>query len=352
MNKKLGRLIIRQHAPLLVGILILFMTLGAWSGWEMNQHWQMLDQNHDMVTSRLEYDSQRHQYQDADGVQAQSKQQYLTRYLQVYQDNRRGLLANSQVGSHLESNGFVWAISLLIGVALVAVPRHRHWNEWLQGLGFGRARIFSRTFLIYSLTTSIATILAKLMILSVLVNNIPGTYFSQFNWWIWSSNLISTVLVALILMTISALVMLVTPNIVIVLIIGYAATRTVSRFVLLQSFGQINNHFLDFLNQHWWLGVGVASAILCLGWLLGRHLSSQLTSDRLHEAILLPAWRLPVLFGLSIILTYLLTNVVLPPQTSWLVGGLVELMILFILITWIYQPRWSRYVWQVVRELR
>lgn len=352
MNKKLGWLIIRQHAPLLVGILILFMTLGAWSGWEMNQHWQMLDQNHDMVTSRLDYDSQRHQYQDADGLKAQSKQRYFTQYLQVYQDNRRGLLANSQVGSHLESNGFVWTISLLIGIALVAVPRHRYWNEWLQGLGFRRTQIFSRTFLIYSLTTSIATILAKLMILSVLVNNIPGTYFSQFNWWIWSSNLISTVLVALILMTISVLVMLVTPNIVIALIVGYAASRTISRFVLLQSFGQINNHFLNFLNQHWWLGVSVASVVLCLGWLLGRYLSSQLTSDCIHQAILRPAWRLPVLLGLSMILTYLMTNVVLPPQTSWQVGVVVELMILVILIAWIYQPRWSRHVWRLVRELR
>ncbi|MCJ8185429.1 hypothetical protein [Lactiplantibacillus pentosus] len=143
-----------------------------------------------------------------------------------------------------------------------------------------------------------------------------------------------------------------TPNIVIALIVGYAASRTISRFVLLQSFGQINNHFLNFLNQHWWLGVSVASVVLCLGWLLGRYLSSQLTSDCIHQAILRPAWRLPVLLGLSMILTYLMTNVVLPPQTSWQVGVVVELMILVILIAWIYQPRWSRHVWRLVRELR
>ncbi|KLD60026.1 hypothetical protein WP50_13580 [Lactiplantibacillus plantarum] len=49
MNKKLGHLIIWQHAPLLIGMLILFIALGAWTGFRMNQHWQMLDQNHDML---------------------------------------------------------------------------------------------------------------------------------------------------------------------------------------------------------------------------------------------------------------------------------------------------------------
>ncbi|MCG0676448.1 ABC transporter, permease protein [Lactiplantibacillus plantarum] len=59
MNKKLGHLIIWQHAPLLIGMLILFIALGAWTGFRMNQHWQMLDQNHDMLISGLKYDHRR-----------------------------------------------------------------------------------------------------------------------------------------------------------------------------------------------------------------------------------------------------------------------------------------------------
>ena len=43
MNKKLGHLIITQHAPLFIGILAVFMMLGAWTGFRMTQHWQMLD---------------------------------------------------------------------------------------------------------------------------------------------------------------------------------------------------------------------------------------------------------------------------------------------------------------------
>ncbi|WP_288612360.1 hypothetical protein [uncultured Lactiplantibacillus sp.] len=64
MNKKLGHLIIWQHAPLLIGMLILFIALGAWTGFRMNQHWQMLDQNHDMLISGLKYDHRRQHRND------------------------------------------------------------------------------------------------------------------------------------------------------------------------------------------------------------------------------------------------------------------------------------------------
>ncbi|WP_251897928.1 ABC transporter permease [Lactiplantibacillus paraplantarum] len=352
MNKKLGYLIIQQHAPLLIGMLALFVALGGWTGFRMNQQWQMLDQNHDMLISSLKYDRQRQQYQDADGLVAPSKQQYLNRYLQVYHADRRGLLANSQVGSNVEPNDFLWGISILIGIALIAVPRHRHLNEWLQSLGFRRAQIFSATFWSYSLTMIIAYSLAKFLVLMILVQNIPRIYFSQFNWWIWGGNVISTILVALILMTVSALVLLVTPNLVIALVVSYAVVQPISWFVLMRSFGQPGNQLLAFLNQYWLIGVGIGSLIWCLGWLLGRHLSAQQTSDRIKQTILLPAWRVPMLLGLSIILTKLVTNVVLTPQTSWPSVALIGTATLIGLIAWIYQPRWSRHFWQLVRQLR
>lgn len=352
MNKKLGHLIITQHAPLFIGILAVFMMLGAWAGFRMTQHWQMLDQNHGMLISSLKYDRQRQQYQDADGLVAPSKQQYLNQYLQVYHADRRGLLANSQVGSNVEPNDFLWGISILIGLALIAVPRHRCLNEWLQSLGFRRTHIFSMTFLSYSLTTIIAYSLSKLVVLVILVKTIPATYFGQFSWWVWGGNVISTTLIALILMTVSALVLLVTPNLVIALVVGYAVVQPISWFVLMRSFGQPGNQLLAFLNQHWLLGVGIGGLMWCLGGLLGRYLSAQQTSERNRQTILLPAWRVPMLLGLSIILTKLVTNVMLTPQTSWPSVALIGTATLIGLIAWIYQPRWSRHFWQLVRQLR
>ncbi|MBS0953721.1 ABC transporter permease [Lactiplantibacillus plantarum] len=352
MNKKLGHLIIWQHAPLPIGMLILFIALGAWTGFRMNQHWQMLDQNHDMLISGLKYDHQRQQYQDVDGLVAPSKQQYLNQYLQVYHADRRGLLANLRVGSNVEPNDFLWGISILVGIALIAIPRYRHQDEWLQSLGFRRAAIFGATFLSYSLTTIIAYSLAKLMVLLVLVQNIPGIYFTQFNWWVWGGNVISTTLVALILMTASALVLLVTPNLVMAMLVGYAVVKPISWFVLIRSFGQPGNYLLAFLNQHWLLGIVIGCLVWGLGGILGWYLSAQQITERKHQAILLPAWRVPMLIGLSIILTKLITDVMLAPQTSWSYVAVVWSATLIGLIAWIYQPRWSRYFWQVVRQLR
>ncbi|MCG0676447.1 ABC transporter, permease protein [Lactiplantibacillus plantarum] len=261
-------------------------------------------------------------------------------------------MANLRVGSNVEPNDFLWGISILVGIALIAIPRYRHQNEWLQSLGFRRAAIFGATFLSYSLTTIIAYSLAKLMVLLVLVQNIPGIYFAQFNWWVWGGNVISTTLVALILMTASALVLLVTPNLVMAMLVGYAVVKPISWFVLIRSFGQPGNYLLAFLNQHWLLGIAIGCLVWGLGGILGRYLSAQQITERDHQAILLPAWRVPMLIGLSIILTKLITDVMLAPQTSWSYVAVVWSATLIGLIAWIYQPRWSRYFWQVVRQLR
>jgi len=353
--QRLMRLVWRQHAPILIGIILAFSLIGILTGSRVSHNWHEADDNREMVTGRVTYNRKKQHYFDEDGHQVRSKQAYLQDRLQVYRTNNKGLSYNAHGDYDEESNFYLLGLSLLIGIVMISYPRYRHLNEWLQGLGYRRQTIFQVTWFLYGGTLLIAGVLSMGLTLGILWQGIPAQYFSHFSMMTWLLKLVTDSLSILLCMTFAAVVMLITTNPIVVFLLVYVCINDWNNLPTTLDLARQLSQVYKYVTSHGQWELSLMVMLIVSGALLGYFLSKRQTGERTGQPIIIPSWRLPMLVLISIAVTLLIGNVgVALLATDALVPGYCLIWILTIigLSAWIYRPKWSERLWSLTRELR
>ncbi|WP_047999809.1 hypothetical protein [Lactiplantibacillus herbarum] len=353
--QRLMRLVWRQQAPILIGIVLVFSLIGVLAGSRISHNWHKADDNRTMVTERVTYNRQKQYYVDEGNQRVSSKQAYLQDRLQVYRTNNKGLSYNAHGDYDEENNFYLLVLSLLIGIIMISYPRYRHLNEWLQSMGHQRQTIFQATWLLYGGALLLAGILTMGLTLGTLWLTIPVQYFSHFSMMAWLLKLVTDLLSMLLCMTFAAVIMLITTNAVVVFLLVNAcindAQNEPTTLPLVRHLSQVYKYVTS--HGQWELSLLVVLTVSCT--VLGYFLSKRQTGERTGQPIIISSWRLPMLVVISLAVTLLMGNVgvnLLATDALVLGYGLIWILALIGLAIWIYRPKWSERLWSLTRQLR
>ena len=357
MRKRLTRLIIRQHWPLLLGVLVLLLGVGLFQGLTGAHQWQ--EANSPEILDMQVRDELRYQPKTKTYVERHTNRHYASKaaYLKVYRDKNLQLyrakpsaethsIGRGMFGTGL--NSYYFFIAIVAGIVMVWYARWRYLNAWLRSLGYRRTQIYQQQSLLYGVTVVAGVILGSCGNLLVLVSAIPSHYWLNFTWQNWLQNLASDSLMSLTLMLAAGLLSLLISNGIVVF--AFIAAMYAYWSLPLAFYHQTPGYGAHYLSRHWSVGCGLMLVLIGVTWWASRWLSNHYASDSRTAVVLIPSLRLPVVLLLSLPVGFLLTQVfngLLIGHTAWPSLIISWLVGLIGLVAWIYRPKWSQRLWQL-----
>jgi len=361
LPKSLSKLVFRQHWPLLLGLLVVLVGAGVFQGLSGTQMWHSQNSpefRQMTIDHELHYQRASHQYIDGDGRRYASKKAFYRDYqqslLQLYRQTptKKTNSIRGMFGTGV--NAYYFVIAMIAGIAMIWSTRRRYLNEFLQGVGYRRTQIYQQQTLLYGSTTALGVIIGSLANLAILAGSIPQRYFAYFKWSFWLRDLTNDVLMAVMLLLVAGLLRLTINNGVIVFAFLFA--MYLDWWLPLAVYRQSGTHYgANFLSRNWVLGDSLVVLLGLAAWVVARWLSHRYSNEQRQQVILVAALRLPVILLLSLPVGLLVSQVINGLLSAE--HGLISFAISWILgvvglIAWIYRPKWSQRLWQMVAMLR
>ena len=356
-HKTLRRLVWRQHWSILLLILIGLVGSAAVQSLYGSQAWHTQSDPR-LIDSQVQYRRKHHDYVDSVGKRYSSKQAFLKDYqerqLQVYrqQPTKKTKTIRGNFGTKI--NQYYFVIGILAGTVMIWYARRRYLNEFLQTLGYRRSEIYRQQWLQYGLTVVSGVVMGSLVNLAILRSQIPASYFTYFKWQAWLQDLMGDAVVALCVFAIASLATVVINNVIV------AGALTLSLYLywwMPQSVWQNATTAIaaNYLSRHWGLGCVLALLIIGITWGLAQWLVSGYSAEQRSQFVVHRSLRLILLLIMSVPLGVILSRIFrgfILSNTSWPSLVLGWILGLVVLTVWIYRPKWSRRLWELMGQLR
>lgn len=359
-HNQLRRLVFHQHWPILLGLFILLIGISLFQGINGQQEWHNRNdpQNIMMETDGgIHYQKKTKDYVDREDHHYASKAAYYTVYrdqkLQVYKTTPTKRTHTTRGDFGTGRSEFSLVIVAIAGIVMIWGSRRRYLNEFLRTLGYRGDQIYRQQFLQYgsAIVSGVAT--GSALKLALLASRIPVHYWAGFSWTTWGLDLISDVLLAVGLFILASVLNLIFVNgIVALATVVLAYTCWWVPIALYRN--STANAGANYLSRHWALGNGLLLGLIIGSFCLANWLSKRRALENTGNAVI-RGFRLPGLLLLSLPLAVFIGRIfspILAMSTSWPALFIGWAIAMLGLTTWFYRPRWSRWIWRLVGQLR